>query len=410
MISSFRSFDFKKTNILVEFSAYGFIFSYPFSIKICNLFIILLCISSFFNSSIKQKIDFCLRQKWVWLYFAYFFLLCLCTLYSEDKKEAFALIERSISFCVFPFCLGLANFSVNSLNRIFSALVLVTIIAGGICFVNSLIYFRTQNMSYALFFNWEYTHASFTKVIGIHPTYLTLLALVSMSIVLFQYKQHYLIRSILILLIGLLIVVLGSKIGIILFIINLNLFFIIKYKVKWRLIALYFTINSILLIILINTHVTYWRFRMALDSFLSSIKSESLDGVTDYRLIHWTCANRVIKDNVVWGVGTGDPQHQMNTCYKASGKLELLEYNSHNQFLDSWMRMGILGLVLVCLILFISYYKSVRRGDFMFVFFFLSFLMVAFVENIFQVQRGIVLFCFLSIIYLGPFQRLKNRS
>ncbi|MEX2485955.1 MAG: O-antigen ligase family protein [Brumimicrobium sp.] len=81
------------------------------------------------------------------------------------------------------------------------------------------------------------------------------------------------------------------------------------------------------------------------------------------RFEHWKAAVIIIKNNWLFGVGTGDVQSAFNKTYKRTNtKLNPNYWNrAHNQFLTFWVTFGILGFtvfIFFWLYLFIDFYKK----------------------------------------------------
>src|SRR5690606_5932764 len=68
---------------------------------------------------------------------------------------------------------------------------------------------------------------------------------------------------------------------------------------------------------------------------------------TNIRVGLFICSMEVLKANWVFGTGIGDMHAELNQCYKTNGYSDVLylqEYNPHNQYLQTLIAMGILGL------------------------------------------------------------------
>ncbi|MEX0275017.1 MAG: O-antigen ligase family protein, partial [Flavobacteriaceae bacterium] len=119
------------------------------------------------------------------------------------------------------------------------------------------------------------------------------------------------------------------------------------------------------------------------------------------RMYIWDSALKVVKENPVFGVGTGDVVTSLNVQYEKDGRSFLAVYdtNTHNQFLDYMVRYGLLGLFLI-LIVFGLYFKvAVGRRDPIYLSILLLFLLAMMTENILDRQHGVVLFAYLNSIY-----------
>jgi O-antigen ligase len=104
----------------------------------------------------------------------------------------------------------------------------------------------------------------------------------------------------------------------------------------------------------------------------------------------------IIKDNCIAGVGTGDVKDEL--------KLKYLEYNLtdaysqdlnvHNQFLETFMGVGLLSFLVLLLMLFAPVIIALKRGDLLSASFFIIFIVLMLVESTFNSQAGVVFFVF----------------
>lgn len=368
---------------------------------------LVICFCCIFTTSIKEKIEKLKRTPGLWLMMAYFVIAAIGYGYSTDKQNAFVFIERSVGFFLLPLFFGATKLEHKFIHKIFFTFVSVTLLAAVFCLVSNVIFFKRNNINFEYFFYWEYTYEHLTSFIDLHPTYFTILILNSIVVLMLAFKNYVLLRILAVVFLTFFQIMVGAKIGILLLFFIFNAFAVgyILTARKKRLLILYVAVNLIAIVSLYNTPVVYWRFRRAVESASSSPGFEG----TDYRLLHWSCAMDVIKKSPLVGVGTGDALGDINECYKERKKDELIGYNAHNQFLETWMKAGILGTIVTFLVLAIPYIKSVVRRNYIFIFTFLIFLSVSMVESIFSVQKGIAIFCFLSVIFQGPLLELKKR-
>ena len=393
-------------NRLLEVSIICFIVVYPFSVWWCKAFIPIICFFSIFSSPVSYKIEKFKTTPGFWVMMIYFVITAIGYTYSTDRQNAWNFIERSIGFFLLPLFFGTAKLDARFFRKILLAFVAVATGSAIYCLASNVMYFLNNKISFDYFFYWEYTYEHLTSFINLHPTYFSILILVSIVILVFEFKKQLAIRIVLIAFLSFFQIIVGAKIGVLLlfFIFNaLAVGYIIKHKKKRFFIA-YVAINLITIVALYNTPVVYWRFRRA---FESATSVRGFEG-TDYRLLHWSCAIQVIEKSPLVGVGTGDALGEINECYKERHKDELLEYNAHNQLLETWMKSGIFGTLIVFLVLAAPYYKSVSARNYIFMFAFLIFLVVSLVESIFSVQKGIAIFCFFSVLFQGPLLELKK--
>ena len=127
------------------------------------------------------------------------------------------------------------------------------------------------------------------------------------------------------------------------------------------------------------------------------------------RLLSWDAARTLIKQNPIIGYGTGDVQSKLNEVYKEKEYIFPLkeEYNAHNQWLQTWLENGLLGLLLLGILFFLLFKKG--YGDHTFFGFAVTLVAILFVNSLFESMfhrfSGISFFSFIVCYVLTSFKR-----
>jgi O-antigen ligase len=117
---------------------------------------------------------------------------------------------------------------------------------------------------------------------------------------------------------------------------------------------------------------------------------------TSIRMGVYKCAYEVIKNEWIWGYGIGDSQRVLNFCYSYESNVLLKNrFNSHNQYLDVFIKTGIFGLVIFIYFLFMNFKKARENQNRLATFVLGFFCILFFTENILSRQSGVILFFFL---------------
>ncbi len=89
---------------------------------------------------------------------------------------------------------------------------------------------------------------------------------------------------------------------------------------------------------------------------------------TSSRLYLWKYSLNVISRNPVLGVGTGDLKEELNAEYSRNNWTYGIEkkYSSHNQYLHTGVILGAVGIVLLCLMLFLPFFGALKLKDLMY--------------------------------------------
>ena len=128
------------------------------------------------------------------------------------------------------------------------------------------------------------------------------------------------------------------------------------------------------------------------------------------KFIHWKCAVSITKENFWTGVGASQAQESLTMCYHEVGYWGAFEksYHSHNQFVENFLRYGIMGLS--SLLLFFIYLLrfsilKLNKKLFSIVVFII---LINFTDNCLY-SRHIMTFSIFSCLYLIYYEEvLKN--
>ncbi len=131
---------------------------------------------------------------------------------------------------------------------------------------------------------------------------------------------------------------------------------------------------------------------------LSSTVIELVSGNSDdCRLEIMKNACLVIKENPVLGVGAGDRMDVLSPFYENS--VYGITYNPHNQYLDTMMTIGIPGIILLLMMIFIPLLKAFKERKFGFFTFFVIFAVSILFESMLERQMGIFFFCLMTFLF-----------
>jgi len=183
-----------------------------------------------------------------------------------------------------------------------------------------------------------------------------------------------------------------SVFALIIFVLYKSLY--VRYK-KQTIMALGFIILGFSLLLVFNP-----RFK-ALSYSLSNYEEtfahpEKVKESTALRILVWDASIRIIKKNPVIGVGSGDIKDELIKIYKERNyKMPLeLQINSHNQFLETTVGQGIIGLILLLSMLFIPLFIPLENKFLMQGFILIISINLLF-ESMFNTQAGVVFFAFI---------------
>lgn len=171
------------------------------------------------------------------------------------------------------------------------------------------------------------------------------------------------------------------------------------------------------MLLLVNTPLIRERFY---DSFgieqksvwLSQYGGGAKENLPAVRILKWKCSWDIIKENWIFGVGTGDAQDVLQKKYQDIHFTVAFEeeYNSHNQFLQTWLGLGILGLFLFLASLFFPLMMAYRQHIYLFIVFITLFSICCFTESFLCRQHGIVFYAFFNSLFAFNSLKFANKD
>jgi len=119
---------------------------------------------------------------------------------------------------------------------------------------------------------------------------------------------------------------------------------------------------------------------------------------TSDRIDIWKVSLGVIKDNFLIGVGTGDVKDVLVQEYRDKQVEQALELklNAHNQYLQTFMTLGLAGIAVLLLMLFLPMTAAFRQRYYIYFIFLLFFALNIAVESMFETQAGVVWYAFFN--------------
>ena len=107
-----------------------------------------------------------------------------------------------------------------------------------------------------------------------------------------------------------------------------------------------------------------------------------------------------MKEDANWliGLGLGNLKSSLNSCYIENGEKYLagISYNTHNQYLHTWLNTGIIGFILLLFNFFIVPSIAIKQKDLFKFSFIVFFALCCLTESMLAVQKGVVFFAFFN--------------
>ncbi len=298
-----------------------------------------------------------------------FFLVHIIWLLGTDNFSSAERILDDMKYLIYPVIF------LSFLDKSFSFRVISAFILGMLTseIISYLIYFNILPHTLDLFSFKVYKAQAINNPTPflIHSRYNVLLSIV-VSILLFNLLTNFRKNSKLVNIISILficsasynITIVGGRIGYIsfLFLIFTTLFLAYRKKAIWVLIPATFLLVFFLYLSYEKEGMFTQRVNQTIDS-TKKIFSEKpdLNSSIGYRITFWISSFDVIKDNLIFGVGTGDEMYETRLNEQDKNRKRVLNYlsHSHNEYLKDLLQFGLIGFVF-----FINlFYQIFRQKD-----------------------------------------------
>jgi len=388
----------------------------PFNHKSTGLLIGLSALFSLLDGILNKS--FHITNKRIFITGIAFFLIHLISVvYSNHKDIGWFDIEVKLSLLIFPIIFIVRNKFIQKYYKyIFIAF------ASSIILEN--IYLLSIGLYNAEIVNiwhvsdeeiWRFSSSNLSKYI--HPSYLAMYNLFVISFLINQFtKQKDKLRYLLIvpiIFLSFLIFLLQSKAGLIALsgiILYTSLLFYNKINNK----LLKYSLPVFLLISLGFAISQNHRMKSMYTSLVDIVQTgDSSSKSTGLRFEIWKATSKIIKQNLIFGVGAGDIKHEINKEFKNHPSLlkEAIEkhLNVHNQYLETFLGQGIIGISLLLALLYLAFKEASKRKEWLLTAFLIIIVINFFPESMLNNRAGVIFFGFFYY-YLFLFNKEERQT
>jgi len=377
-----------------------FCFCLPFGSLVLSVLIILWILLSFVNIE-KDQLKKGFANKKLILFYLFFVLTVISALVSKNEVEAGFSVEVKLTFFFFPYLFFCFKWPVEILKRC-----VISFVSG--CFFACL-YLIARAFLYASNGHPDYFFYSLFSDF-IHASYFAMYLILAIIFVVIFYNEwfkaqkrfiysSYFFVSIFITSIFLC----SSKLGLISFFISMPLLMIYKFKEHFtfrRTIIVAATLLVTLFLLVKIFPGPFSRFNSLSSTSLENIDKTSSES-TAVRILIWKESVNLIKNNFIFGTNVGDANDKLTEAYGKNGLTGAYEhhFNAHNQFLQTFIGLGVIGFVLLILMTFGTFFKAFRNQNFMLLIFSLIIILNFLVESMLQTSAGVLFFVFFSCFF-----------
>lgn len=371
----------------------------PLNYLLNSYSIVLFAIATLLSDSPAKKMTRLRENSNYWILPLFYFVWMTIVLI-WDKGSTFSVqtgedLESSASWFVFPILFAtIDRIDSRSIKKILLAFVVSNLGASLYCLFKAYLEYKSTNYINVFFYYHLSTH------IDISAIYFSLYCVFSIYILVFYFlfqKQKFWMRLFCLVTTGYLtffVVILSSKTMIFLLYISALIFTVYSFyyfRSKWG--ALIFSILLVAMpVLLIKFPYVNSRLR---DTQIKEYRGQTDDqnGLA-VRGVLWESSWNLIRERPVFGWGRYDAQNVLQKKYLESGFKEGAKenYNSHNQYLYTWLCYGLVGLILLLVYTGSLLSFFLRNRNFLGICLLLLFILANITECMMEVQKGIVFF------------------
>jgi len=338
---------------------------------------------------------------------SYYLAFVVSFLFIEDKKLATRFLEKNVAFLIFPlFIIVNKNFIYDStLRKSINVFIISNLILASYIWIVILSNGYENVMNSDTYYN-PIIRNFFSDISEIHLPYLGILFVFSGLVLLndilsnrIKFNYVFIFRSLGIALLIFSVITYAARLALVLFLV-LSIFLLLKKTPKvWIKIGfIIFLASSIFLIFVIPSSKK--RIDEIRNTKLILPNQDQKSEEVNFRYGIYNCVSIILKENWILGVGPGNVQKKLDNCYsgytyKNYDDYSKIEYNSHNQYLDIWLKYGIFGLILFLVFLL----WGTKNIDLLYGIFIFVIMVAMLTENIFDRQVGVVFFTFFNSLF-----------
>jgi len=377
-----------------------FCFCLPFGSLVLSGLIVLWLISSFLNIN-KQQVIKGIKNKSALLLYLFFTITFISALFSSNKNTATFEVENKLSFIALPYLLFCFNIPIQIIKRC-----LVSFVSG--CFFACLILIvRASYYSFSSQANYFF-YSQFS--VFIHPSYFAMYLILAIILVVLFYSKWFKQQKSIVYssyffaaVFGTTIFLCASKLGLISFVILVPLLIVYQFKAALNAKKIIIILSSLLVLLILSSKIFPTVFERL--QSISSLNINQLDKTssesTTVRFLIWEQSIEIIKQNILVGTTVGDTNDALYKTYQQNGLTGALEHslNAHNQYLQTFIGLGIIGFLALCLLTFGQLIKSFLQKNFLLFIFSLLIILNFLVESMLQASSGTLFFVFFYCIF-----------
>jgi O-antigen ligase len=189
-----------------------------------------------------------------------------------------------------------------------------------------------------------------------------------------------------------------------------SFFYALKKKVYVVLVLPAIAVALFLLFLVVGSPELKARY-LQLPNMEYDISGEKFNSAT-YRLAEWRCAVDVVQENPWFGTGIGDYKSALLNSYAENKFWKGLEekFNAHNQYLETTLAIGFLGLMLLLYVVFVYVRHTLRHKDYVLLAGLAFFVLSMLTESMLERAWATVLFCVFFPLFAALSPKAESKT
>ncbi len=391
------------------------------NVNVNGIFIGLLSIVTIIHALVSKQKPSLGSATVVIILMAFYMLHVVGVMYSQNQKEAWFVLEKKLSLILLP-ALFLFGPRLNSKE---TRIVLLSFVASCVFVCALCLAIATSKFAQTKDITFFYYH-SLSINVGMHAAYLAMYLCFAIAILLFLfYKEKTTLRSnqkilyvLSILAMSVVIFMLSARTQIVILMLEMIIYFIFKFNLNkhpLKAILLSAIIMGIALGAALLFPGTRERFKEAVN-YNNEYALSKKWGEKQMRYLIWKSALQASEANIVIGTGTGDVQDDLQKIYIEKEYISLTyfektRFNAHNQYFETLIGLGIIGLLGFLSVMVVVIRNAFRSKNSICLMGILIFAASCITESMLERQNGIVFFSFFSVFLLANnYSKEKNEN
>ncbi len=375
---------------IIRFTSASFLFAFFLGGHLLGYTLFLFLIAVVYYSVKNRMVKYRFNSSLVVL-ILFYAMHIVATIYSSNKQNASFDLQVKASLIVFPLIfLFFSDFFKKYRLYIIRFFVWSSAIISFILIVKAFLnYLSSKDISVMFYGSFSYF---------LHPSYYAMYLILAIVFALncfvkkVYYKKYLLLIFVFVDVIALFLT--DSKSGYLSFLIVVfYMIFSLLYKKSKKIALSTILLMALSVFVMFQTSKRMQIMLNVAENYKQTIENpNTYKESTGLRILSWSAATHLIKENVFVGVGSGDIKPKLLKKYEELNyKLNLKrQMNAHNQFLETWLGQGIVGEILLLLLFIIPFSKAVRNKNIVLQSFLLLLFINFLVESMLNVQAGTI--------------------